>query len=175
MSDPLPDKKAILKARARELAREVQVGARAEEQWEVVEFLLDCEHYAIESTAVREVYPLRDLSPLPCTPEFVLGIVNVRGQILAVLDLRRFFDLPVQSLTKLNKVVILRAGGVEVGILADAIVGVQTVPLAQVQPSLSTLTGLRKEFLKGVTAGGLVILDAAKIVACDSIVVHEEV
>ena len=64
---------------------------------------------------------------------------------------------------------------VEVGILADVIVGVQTVPLAQIQPSLSTLSGIRKEFLKGVTAGGLVILDADKIVACDSILVHEDV
>jgi purine-binding chemotaxis protein CheW len=175
MSDPLPDKTAILKARARDLAREVQAGARAEEQWEVVEFLLASERYAIESTAVREVYPLRALTPLPCTPAFVLGIVNVRGQILAVLDLRRLFDLPIQGLTELNKVVILRAGGVEVGILADVIVGVQTVPLAQIQPSLSTLSGIRKEFLKGVTAGGLVILDADKIVACDSILVHEDV
>ena len=42
---------------------------------------------------VREVYPLKDYTPLPCTPPFVLGLVNVRGQIISVIDIKKFFDI----------------------------------------------------------------------------------
>jgi purine-binding chemotaxis protein CheW len=141
----------------------------------VVEFLLAGEHYAIESTAVREVHPLRELTPLPCTPPFVLGIMNVRGQIMAVVDLRRFFDLPLPDLTDLNKVVILRSGNMELGILADAVIGVRVIPRQEIQPPPPTFTGLRADYLHGVTVQGLIVLDAGRIAADGRIVVHEEV
>ena len=68
------DKKQVLRARARELAREPHAsslaGRAAGPAVEVVEFLLAGERYAVESTRVREVYPLRELTPLPCTPPF---------------------------------------------------------------------------------------------------------
>jgi purine-binding chemotaxis protein CheW len=142
---------------------------------EVVEFLLAGEHYAIESTAVREVHPVRELTPLPCTPPFVPGIMNVRGQILAVVDLRPFFDLPMPGLTDLNKVVILRAGDMELGILADAVIGMRVVRREEIQPPPPTFTGLRTDYLHGVTVEGLIVLDTGKIATDSRIVVHEEV
>ena len=133
------------------------------------------ERYGIESTYVSEVYPLKDLTPLPCTPAFVLGIINVRGQIISVLDLKKFFDLPEKGLTDLNKVIILRNEEMEFGILADVILGVVNVPLSYLQPTLPTLTGIREEYLKGITGERLVILDAGKLLSSRKIVVHEEV
>ncbi|MBI3302857.1 MAG: chemotaxis protein CheW [Deltaproteobacteria bacterium] len=80
-------KKQILLARAQALAREDERKRAPEESVRVVEFLLACEKYAVEATYVREVYQLKQLTPLPCTPSFVLGIINVRGRILSVLYL----------------------------------------------------------------------------------------
>src|SRR3970040_376038 len=71
------EKKQILKARALVLARESKKLETAEESIEIVEFLLASETYGIESSYVREAYPMRDLTPLPCTPPFVYGIINV--------------------------------------------------------------------------------------------------
>ena len=139
-----------------------------------MEFLLAYETYAIESRCVREVYPLQNLTPLPCTPAFVLGIVNVRGEMLSVLDIKKFFGLPEKGLTDLNKLIVLDSGAMRFGILADAIVGVRHIPLAEIQPSLPTLTGIREEYLKGVTAGRIVILDAEKLIADEKIVVQEQ-
>ena len=68
--------KRILDARARILAREPAPAADA--SLEVVEFTLASEHYALAAEFVREVYPLEELTPLPCTPAFVLGITSVR-------------------------------------------------------------------------------------------------
>ena len=163
----------ILKARAQSLAREA-ASADIAERMEVVEFLLAYETYAIESRYVREVYPLENLTPLPCTPAFVLGVVNVRGEMLSVIDIKKFFDLPEKGLTDLNKLIVLDSGAMRFGILADAIVGVRHIPLAEIQPSLPTLTGIREEYLKGVTAGRTVVLDAEKLIADEKIVVQEQ-
>lgn len=169
------EEKKILKARARALAREPLSEEAAGECLEVLEFLLAYERYGIEMSWVRETLPLKELTPVPCTPPFVAGLINVRGRIVSVIDIKRFFDLPQRGLTDLNRVIVLQEGGMEFGILADAVSGVRTVPLAELHPSLPTLTGIREEYLKGVTGERLVVLDGGKLLNDRKIVVHEEI
>lgn len=166
--------KRILKARAKALAREPGK-AEAAAELEFVEFLLAHEKYAVETRHVREVYPLENLTPLPCAPAFVLGIVNLRGEIFSVIDIKKFFDLPEKGLTDLNKVIVLRSDSMLFGILADAILGVRRVPVSEIQPSLPTLTGIREKYLKGVTPERTVLLDAEKLLADEAIIVQEQV
>lgn len=167
------EKRGILRKRARELARqplrEVTGGAL-----DCLEFRLTYETYAIEMRWIAETYPLKELTPLPCTPPFVAGIINVRGRILSVIDIRKFFDLPEKGLTDLNKVIIMQNEDMEFGILADEILGTRTIQLSEVQPSLPTLTGIREEYLKGVTRKRTAILDGARLLADRSLIVHEE-
>ena len=167
------EKNKILKSRAKILAVESEKKAKAEEFIQVVEFLLACEKYAVASEYVREIYPLKEFTPIPCTPPFVLGIINVRGQILSVINIKKFFDLPEKGLTDLNTVIILHSESMEFGILADAIIGVRNIVVSELQTSLPTLTGIREEYLKGVTKERTVILDAEKLLSDKSIVVHE--
>jgi len=169
------ERKQILRARARVLARESAKPDTAGESIEIVEFLLTNETYGIESSFVREVYPMKDLTPLPCTPSFVFGIINVRGRVVSVIDIKKFFDLPEKGLTDLNKVIVVHNDAMEVGMLADAMVGVRSIPFKEIQPSLPTLTGIRAEYLKGVTKERLIILDMEKFLSDRSIVVHEEI
>ncbi|HUY04576.1 MAG TPA: chemotaxis protein CheW [Rhodocyclaceae bacterium] len=173
---PLPEEvQRVLKSRALMLAQEPVPTEGADARIEIVEFILAHERYAVETHYIREVSPLENLTPLPCTPRFVLGIVNMRGEIFSVIDIKKFFDLPEKGLTDLSKVIVLQSGNMLFGILADAIVGVRHIPLADIQPSLPTLTGLREEYLKGVTPERLVILDAEKLLTDESIVVQEQV
>ena len=165
----------ILKARAIALAREPVASDAEGERIEIVEFLLADERYAIESTYIGKVYPLKDLTVLPCTPAFVLGIINLRGRILSVIDLRTFFDLPHRGLSDLNKVIVLHAGAMEFGLLADAIIAARWLPRSLLLPSLPTLTEIRAEYLLGVTPERLVVFDGGKILADSRMVVHEEV
>lgn len=165
----------VLKARARALSRKFGPTEAVDDRIEVVEFVLAHERYAVESQHVRDVYPLEQLTPLPCVPAFVLGIVSLHGQILSVIDIKKFFDLPEKGLTDLNKVIVLESDGMRFGILADAIVDVHTLRVTDIQPSLPTLTGVREEYLKGVTADRIVILDAEKLLADERIVVQEQV
>ena len=162
----------ILHARALALAREPEGREADGETLELLEFCLAYENYGIEISFIREVYPLRSLIPLPGAPPFVLGIVNVRGQICSVIDLRKFFDLEEKGLSDLNKVIIVHHDGIEFGVLADAIVGICPVRVAAIQPSLPTLTGIREKYLRGVAGGKLIVLDAVKLLSDRSLIVN---
>jgi len=166
--------KRILKARAQALAREPGK-AKAADALEIVEFMLAHEKYGVETSFVREIHPLTNLTPLPCTPAFVLGVVNLRGEIVSVIDVKRLFELPEKGLTDLNKVVVLQSEAMRFGVLADAVLGVRRVPVAEIQPSLPTLTGIREQYLKGVSAERTIVLDAEKLLGDERIVVQEQV
>jgi len=169
------EKKKILKTRAKILAREPKLEEAAESYLEVVVFLLAYETYAVETSYVREIFPFKEFTPLPCTPPFVFGIINVRGQIISVINIKKLFDLPDKGLGELNKVIILHKDGMEFGILADRILGTRSISLKDIQSSLPTLKDIRVEYLKGVTGDRVVILDVIKIMSDKKIIVHEEV
>jgi purine-binding chemotaxis protein CheW len=138
-----------------------------------VEFLLASEHYGIELTYIREIHALTEFTPLPGTPAFVLGLTNVRGQILSVIDIKKLFDLPEKGLTDLNKVIVVRTHQMELGILADAVLGVRAIARNEFRTSLPTLTGIRAEYLKGITKDPLVVPDVATILSDERIVVND--
>jgi purine-binding chemotaxis protein CheW len=169
-----PEPRSILKARARALAQEPAPVGAARELLDVIEFRLASETYAIESAFVREVYLLKDFTPLPGVPPFILGIANVRGQILSIIDLRKLFNLTDQGLGQLNQVIIIRNDRMEFGILADAIIGAHSILRAAIQPPLPTVTGVGAEYLKGVTGDREIILDAERILSGSDIVVNQE-
>ena len=164
----------VLRERARALAREPKPTGMAQEFLEVIEFRLASETYAVETAFVREVHPMKDFTPVPGTPPFVLGIINLRGQILSVIDLKKFLNLPDRGLGELNKVIVIRNDRTEFGILADVILGTHSIPRAAIQPPLPTVTGIGAEYLRGVTGDRVIILDAEKILADEHVVVLHE-
>jgi purine-binding chemotaxis protein CheW len=167
-------KTAILNARAKALAREPHHDHQVYDQLEVIEFALAYERYALEVACVREVHSLKEITALPGTPAFVAGIVNVRGQIVSVIDLKRLFQLPDKGLTDLNKVIILSNGDMEFGLLVDAIVGVHRLPLRDIQAPLPSVNSAHAGYVQGVTAQRVSVLDARKILADPQIAVRAD-
>lgn len=162
----------------RERARRLAVDPEKEEETgyvEAVEFLLAHERYAVTSQHVREICPLNEFIPIPGAPPFVLGIMNLRGHILSIMDIKRFFDLPEKGLSDLNKVIILHSGEMEFGILADSVIGARNILVSEMETSLPTLTGIRDEYLMGVTRDRTVVLDAGRLLSDPNIIVHENV
>lgn len=167
--------RSLLKMRAVAMAKEPEQKRETSSVTEIIEFTLANESYGIESAFVREVYPLKDFTPLPGVPSFILGIVNVRGQILPVVDLKKFFNLPEKGLGELDKVIILHDERMEFGILADAVNGTKTVYDEDVLPVPLTVKGIREEYLKGVTKESLIVLNAGKLLSDKNIVVNDRV
>lgn len=165
---------SILKARARALA-EAPDAIEPGERMEVVEFLLAYERYAVETRYVREVYPLDHMTPLPCTPSHVLGIINIRGGVMSVVDIRKFFGLPERGITDLDKVIVLEHGDMIFGILADEIGGVRQIPAVGLDSSQPMPAGIHRDYVQGITAEGLAVLDAKALLLDERIVVQEHV
>ncbi|WP_443190778.1 chemotaxis protein CheW [Pseudomonas indica] len=130
---------------------------------EVLAFSLGGETYAVESRHVAEVLPLAQYTPLPGTPAYVLGIVNVRGRIVSVLDLRILFELPVSGLADKNFLVVLQDESMEFGLLVDRVLGIQPLEKATLQSGMASLTGVRASYLLGVTPTQWTVLDGARL------------
>ena len=105
-------------------------------------FSASSETYAIEMRYVREVHPLKDLTPIPCTPAFVLGVINVRGQLCPMVELKHLLGAPARGLTNATRAVIIHDATMEFGIVADAILGVRSVATADILPAPATLFGV---------------------------------
>lgn len=164
----------ILRERARRLARPTLQDETAG-TLDVLEFRLANERYAFEASQVHDVQPLRELTQIPCTPSFLRGVVNVRGRLVPVIDLKKFFGLPDPGITDLHRVLLLRAPGIEVGLLADTVEGVHAIAIDSIGTSQTMVTAISSEYLRGITADRLVILDAKAILADPRIIVDEEV
>ncbi|WP_439858596.1 chemotaxis protein CheW [Pseudomonas sp. MBLB4136] len=167
------ERDARLLARTRQWAengRQEQV-----EEWlEVLTFSISGEQYAIESEHVAEVLPLAQYTPLPGVPPFVLGIVNVRGHIVSLLDLRVLFDLPIGGLSDKNFMAVLRSREMEFGLLIDRVQGIARIRRDGLQKSLANLAGVRAAYLLGVTAEQCTVLDGTRLLSDTSLQIKVE-
>ncbi|HLD68984.1 MAG TPA: chemotaxis protein CheW [Pseudomonas sp.] len=157
-----------LQARTREWARALPV--EQPDAWlEVLSFDLGQERYAIETCHVAEVLPLSHFTPLPNTPPYVLGIVNVRGRVVSVLDLRVLFELPISGLSDKNFLVVLQSPEMEFGLLIDRVQGIQPLERDTLQSGLANLTGVRAHYLLGVTTQQCTVLDGTRLLGDPSL------
>ncbi|GAB6057736.1 chemotaxis protein CheW [Desulfonatronum parangueonense] len=167
-------KQRILRHRARLLAQSSNRAADPEQNLNIVEFLLSGERYAVESVHVREVLVPPDVTPVPCTPEHILGIINVRGKIVSVMDLRVLFGLPHSGSSSSDKTLILASENMEFGILAEELVGADAVALDAVHPPPATMQDGRGTYLRGVIGTDLILLDALKLLSDPTLLINEE-
>ena len=163
----------VLRRRAEVLARRAEGTGEVGAGWEVLEFVLGGERYGVELGCVREVFSVREITPVPGVPDFVVGILNVRGQVVVVVDLRKFFGLPKVGISDLNKVLFVAAGGREMGWLADGIMGVRRLGAGELQAAGPALEGLGVGRVRGLGPGGLVVLDVEGLLGDEGMVVND--
>jgi purine-binding chemotaxis protein CheW len=165
----------ILRERAEALAREEQEDRDQGERIDLTVFLLGDGRYAVESRLIREVVPCRGQVQLPCVPPFVAGIMNLRGRILALIDLVRLLQLPVTENRGDGVVLVLSHGEREFGMLADAIEGNLRLEPTSLREDFPTADWSGGPYLRGVSAGQLVVLDGVKLLNDPGLVVNEDV
>ncbi len=172
----------ILEKRAQALAQ-LPVEEQAEgEILRLVTFRSGEERYGVEITQVQEVQPLQPeaWSKVPCTPDFIVGVVNIRGRVYSLRDVGRFVGLPARPLTSASQVLIVRSGRGDngemvVGFLTDDVPQVITVSQADVRPSSTTVSSKVQEYVAGVTVDMVIILDLPRLLTDPQIIINEEV
>ncbi len=117
---------------------------------QVVVFELANEHYGIDIGRVQEIIRLPAITAVPRAPECVEGVVNLRGRVIPVLNLRTRFGLPDGERGRSSRIVVLEVNGNTVGALVDGVSEVLRVPVNAVEPPGATLTGPETAHLRGI-------------------------
>lgn len=134
-------------------------------QW--VTFQLGSETYGINVLQVREVLRVTDITPVPGSPEYVLGIINLRGNVVTVVDCRRCFGLPDKEHDDLSRIVIVETSGQILGVLVDSVAEVVYLRSSQIDhaPSIGAEEGAK--YIQGVYSRDeelLILVDLNKLI-----------
>ncbi len=133
-----------------------------------VVFKIADEHFGVEIFQAREIVRPQAITRVPNAPSFVLGVCNIRGQIVPIVDLRERFNLGGEALEDERKIITVDVEGNDIGILVDEVTEVIWMPEDDIEPPPSIAGGIDREYLKGIgKAHGklLVILDLEKILS----------
>jgi purine-binding chemotaxis protein CheW len=163
-----------LEERARALAQPLHAEKPAD-TLEMVVMALGAERYGVDTQHVREVLVLAHLAPVPGTPAFWSGLVNIRGILYPVLDLRRYLALPEGDTAEARRSVVLVSGvGRTIGIVVDDVPEVRRVPTTAIGAPLAGTPEAVSEIVRGVTEDLLTILDVGALLTDSTLAVREE-
>lgn len=123
----------------------------AVEQWEqLVVFDLGHEYYGVDISAVNTIIRMQEITRIPRTPEFVEGVINLRGSIIPVIDLRKRFGLTVGDTTKASRIVVVEAAGQMIGMIVDAVAETLRLPANAIEPPSPVVTTVDSAYVRGV-------------------------
>jgi len=139
---------------------------RAAREAQIVVFKLGGEEYGIDIGQVREILQKRESTPMPRQPSYMEGVINVRGTIIPVINLKKRFGLQGED-SKHPHIIIVKSGDALVGMLVDAVSEVTRVPQDQIHHAPSTAKSVDTEYLRGICRLDdrlLIYLDVQKVV-----------
>lgn len=136
----------------------------------LVTFMISNELYGIDIMEVSEIVRLSDITPIPNSPDFVDGVITLRGQVIPIVDLGKRFHFQPVSFTEdeelLRGIIILNVNDMVIGILIDQINRVLTINNDQIQPPPQVIAGIGAEYIQGVVKFDenlLIILNIQKL------------
>ena len=124
-------------------------GERKEETRNIVIFKLSDEWYGLEASRIREVIEVKNITYLPSSPAHIMGIINLRGTIMSITDLKVLLNLPAQDITENTRYIIIENENVQTGLLADEVYKIMNVPLSKIKPALTTIASEKADYLEG--------------------------
>src|SRR5271169_7222062 len=119
-------------------------------QTQFISFAIGDDQYGVDIMAVREIKGWSDITHLPRQPEYVRGVLNLRGLIVPIVDLRCRFGQGLTEATPLHIVIIVQIGAKPVGLLADRVLDIVSLDETQIQPVPRIAQSMRVEFLSGL-------------------------
>ena len=148
--------------------------SQAEKQ--LVVFDLATEAYGVDIGAVREIIRMQDITKVPRCQEFVEGIINLRGSVIPVVDLRKRFSLTVSEQSKDNRIVVDIVGR-DIGVIVDAVTEVLRITGDSVAPPSSVITTTDSAYLLGIAkleSRLIILLDLEKVLSDDEMGAFDE-
>ncbi len=141
------------------------------EEIQVIIFSINEVKYGISIDKIIEVIKMEPITPLPKTPEFIKGVINLRGKVIPVIDLRERFGLPSTEYTSDTRIIItLIEEKKEIGLIVDAVYEVLTIDSSIIEPPLPMVGSLKSEYINGIAkleSNLVLIIDIEKILTSE--------
>jgi purine-binding chemotaxis protein CheW len=135
---------------------------------QVVSFKLGSEEYGVDISQVQEINRMVAVTHVPRAPQFMEGVINLRGQLIPIIDLRARFGMPRAEHTKNTRIVVTEIGTKRVGMVVDSVSEVLRLPVDQIEPAPEMITGVDTEYIRGVGKIEdrlIILLDLARIIS----------
>lgn len=133
---------------------------------QLVVFQLAGETYGIDIACVQEIIRIQPVTRVPRTPPFVEGVINLRGRIIPVIDLRKRFGLPLAEATGSSRIMVVEVGALVVGFIVDSVSEVLRLSRDNIEPTPPIVAGVDTAYLRGVGKWNdrlVILLDVAKV------------
>ena len=133
---------------------------------QLVVFDLASEYYGVDIGDVREIIRMQTITRVPGAPSFVEGVINLRGRVVPVVDLRKRLRLNVGEQTKESRIVVVDISGRDVGVIVDAVTEVLRIPISSIEPPSSMITDTESDYLRGIAkleSKLVILLDLNKV------------
>ncbi|MFC0214359.1 chemotaxis protein CheW [Paenibacillus chartarius] len=124
------------------------------EEKKVIVFALGTEEYGVEVEKVKTIERMQPLTRVPKSPEFIKGVINLRGVVIPIIDLRSRFGLTVDEYTDNTRIIIVSAGEYEVGLIVDAANDVIDLDESQIDHPPEVVGGIKAKYLRGIARIG---------------------
>jgi len=131
-------------------------------------FFLADEEYGLEILKVHEIIGMMVITPVPRTPEFIRGVINLRGKVIPIVDLRLKFGMEAIAQTDESCIIVVQAGGIEIGVVVDKVSEVLDIPAQDIEDPPSFGADVNTDYILGIgKSEGRVklLLDIDKVLA----------
>ena len=128
----------------------VKTGGTEEVEGKYLTFFLCDEEYGLEILKVREIICVMDITVVPQTPNFIKGVINLRGKVIPVVDLRLKFEMPEAEYTKETCIIVVDVNGLLMGIVVDTVSEVLDIAEADIEPSPAFGSTIKTDFILGM-------------------------
>ena len=135
---------------------------------QLVSFKLREEEFAVDILQVQEIIRLQDITNVPNAPAFVEGVINLRGRVIPIIDLRKRFALESAEHSTSTRIIVVMIDNVTVGLIVDEVSEVLRIPEDTVEPPPPIVAGIESDYIKGVGKLEdrlLILLDLGKILS----------
>jgi purine-binding chemotaxis protein CheW len=163
----------VLEERARALAHSSEQDETSGESIGMVVLAVGDERYGVEVQDVQEIEPLDKITPIPGTPAFWTGVVNLRGSMYPVLDIERYLGLPSSDEVENPKVALVSRNGLSVGLLVDEVPEIRQVSVGEIGPPVADGSS-KAEVVRGVTPDMLSVLDLEALLSDPALVIEDD-
>ncbi len=120
------------------------------ELMQLVTFSIGEEEFGVDILKVQEIIRTMEITKVPRAPQFVEGVINLRGKVIPIIDLRRRFGLTTRSHDKHTRIIVIELSNMIVGFVVDSVSEVLRIPASTVEPPPPVVSGLESEYISGV-------------------------